>query len=664
MAVRPSAVTQSDFPPLSLGFTRQAWDDYRHWTKSDASVAAELTRLIYECLWDPFQGTGSPQRLKLLRECWSRSISNEHRLIYKISNKKCTILMCGNPPQRALPAKHSNEDSARPTHGGLRFLRNKRNHPKPKTKNKELAQPSEIPYIFVKSFSRYWRICVFLMIVLLVPLGTCVAILWTAGNDHVIVEPIEVPKTMMDRGYSPTILAQHMIANVTDLREGALASANTHHSGSSENPFSPPPARLTPDWSRLDFVVPSVGISFKSAVAELRRVFNRPTPTVVSGEFVFSNQPDSLSLHLRVGAKEILSSSEAGTQASISLESVDTLLKRGAHALIREAEPFTLVWHHYSRDEYDAAEELLWHILRSHPIPMTQAIAFYIQGIMYTDKGDFDLALERYELASRLQPDRPLADFQSGVTLMKKGAFDEAIVRFRQALQRDPGYAPANVHWGILLRERGEDDAAIAKFVEALEHDPQSALAYLHWGTTLSELSQHGAAAAKFSEALINDPTLAIVYVQWGVDEGRQGDYNAAIIKYKHAIRIDEKLTSAYIQWAIALRETEEYDLAIMKLEEVLEEHGDSAWIYFQLGETQRARRAYDAATIQYKKATSIDPRMTVAYLSWCSALIDKPDEKAVAEFVIAAKRYQRVATAGSDEELSPCMSALDKLRT
>ena len=80
------------------------------------------------------------------------------------------------------------------------------------------------------------------------------------------------------------------------------------------------------------------------------------------------------------------------------------LLKRGAYAVLREAEPLTLVWYHYSRAEYDEANDLLWYILRGHTTPTTHAIAFNIQGIMYSDGGYFDLALERYNLASGLQP--------------------------------------------------------------------------------------------------------------------------------------------------------------------------------------------------------------------------------------------------------------------
>ena len=117
-------------------------------------------------------------------------------------------------------------------------------------------------------------------------------------------------------------------------------------------------------------------------------------------------------------------------------------------------------------------------------------------------------------------------------------------------------------------------------------------------------------------------------------------------------------------QWAIALRENEQYDQAVTKLEEVRQRHGESAWVYFELGKTQRAKGDYDTAIDQYKKATMIDPLMTVAYLSWCSLIIDRPHEEAIDEFVIAANQHQQNATPDSAAELRSCVYVNDNIRT
>ena len=73
-------------------------------------------------------------------------------------------------------------------------------------------------HVFVESFSRTRRITVYLIILLLISLGLFVTV-GDTSEDHFVVEPIEVPKTMKDRGYTPAIVAQHMIADITYFRE-------------------------------------------------------------------------------------------------------------------------------------------------------------------------------------------------------------------------------------------------------------------------------------------------------------------------------------------------------------------------------------------------------------------------------------------------------------
>ena len=76
-------------------FSRRAWEDYRYWIESDRSVARRIARLIEECVRDPFRGMGKPEPLKHeFAGCWSRRITQEHRLVYKVDGGRCLILQC------------------------------------------------------------------------------------------------------------------------------------------------------------------------------------------------------------------------------------------------------------------------------------------------------------------------------------------------------------------------------------------------------------------------------------------------------------------------------------------------------------------------------------------------------------------------------------------
>jgi toxin YoeB len=71
---------------VRLRFAATAWADYIHWQIADTTVLTRLNTLIEECRRHPFTGTGKPEPLKGdLSGWWSRRITGEHRLVYRVS---------------------------------------------------------------------------------------------------------------------------------------------------------------------------------------------------------------------------------------------------------------------------------------------------------------------------------------------------------------------------------------------------------------------------------------------------------------------------------------------------------------------------------------------------------------------------------------------------
>jgi len=61
-------------------------EDLRYCVKSDRSTAIGVLDLVEAGLRDPFQGPGKPEPLRyLLAGCWSRRITQEHRLVYRVT---------------------------------------------------------------------------------------------------------------------------------------------------------------------------------------------------------------------------------------------------------------------------------------------------------------------------------------------------------------------------------------------------------------------------------------------------------------------------------------------------------------------------------------------------------------------------------------------------
>lgn len=71
---------------MRLTFSDEAWEDYLHWQKQDRRMVERINKLIKEVQRDPFVGLGKPEPLKhALSGFWSRRITDEHRMVYRVS---------------------------------------------------------------------------------------------------------------------------------------------------------------------------------------------------------------------------------------------------------------------------------------------------------------------------------------------------------------------------------------------------------------------------------------------------------------------------------------------------------------------------------------------------------------------------------------------------
>jgi toxin YoeB len=71
---------------VKVVWDREAWAEYVARQAQDTKVVVRINTLIAECQRHPFSGTGKPEPLKRnLSGWWSRRITSEHRLVYRVS---------------------------------------------------------------------------------------------------------------------------------------------------------------------------------------------------------------------------------------------------------------------------------------------------------------------------------------------------------------------------------------------------------------------------------------------------------------------------------------------------------------------------------------------------------------------------------------------------
>ena len=85
---------------MDISFTPNAWEEFEYWIDNDQDIVARIKDLIKSIRQDPFKGIGKPEPLRYdLKGYWSRRITGEHRIVYKVSGTKgvdqrCIIIQC------------------------------------------------------------------------------------------------------------------------------------------------------------------------------------------------------------------------------------------------------------------------------------------------------------------------------------------------------------------------------------------------------------------------------------------------------------------------------------------------------------------------------------------------------------------------------------------
>lgn len=80
---------------MILVWDERAWEDYLWWQTEDRKTLKRINSLIKDIARNGNEGIGKPEALKHgLAGYWSRRITDEHRLVYKIVGNEIRIAAC------------------------------------------------------------------------------------------------------------------------------------------------------------------------------------------------------------------------------------------------------------------------------------------------------------------------------------------------------------------------------------------------------------------------------------------------------------------------------------------------------------------------------------------------------------------------------------------
>lgn len=80
---------------MILVWDEAPWEDYLWWQTADRRILKRINRLIKDIARNGNEGIGKPEALKHgLSGYWSRRITDEHRLVYKVVDGEIRIAAC------------------------------------------------------------------------------------------------------------------------------------------------------------------------------------------------------------------------------------------------------------------------------------------------------------------------------------------------------------------------------------------------------------------------------------------------------------------------------------------------------------------------------------------------------------------------------------------
>ena len=80
---------------MRLTWLPGGWADYLYWQENDRHILRKVNELIRDAQRSPFSGIGKPEPLRgNLKGWWSRRITGEHRLVYRVEADILTVMQC------------------------------------------------------------------------------------------------------------------------------------------------------------------------------------------------------------------------------------------------------------------------------------------------------------------------------------------------------------------------------------------------------------------------------------------------------------------------------------------------------------------------------------------------------------------------------------------
>ncbi|GBD52823.1 tetratricopeptide repeat protein [Microcystis aeruginosa NIES-298] len=209
-----------------------------------------------------------------------------------------------------------------------------------------------------------------------------------------------------------------------------------------------------------------------------------------------------------------------------------------------------------------------------------RAFWYAIRGSNYYLQKKYELALDDFNKAMKLNPNYALAYSGRGELYYYQKKYDLALADFNKAIEINSDYAEAYVNRGFIYYNQQKYDLALSDWNKAIEINPNYANAYYNRGNLYYDLQKYDLALSDYSKAIELNRSYAIAYYNRGLLHRDLRKYDLALSDFSKAIEINPNDADAYLGRGLLYFYQEKYELALSDYNKAIEINPNLAQAY------------------------------------------------------------------------------------
>ncbi len=265
-------------------------------------------------------------------------------------------------------------------------------------------------------------------------------------------------------------------------------------------------------------------------------------------------------------------------------------------------------------------------------------LAFMKLAVQEAEAGELDLALQHFQQAIIIEPERADIYTNLGIVFAKAGRLEEAQQQFQYACELEPHRPIHYVLWGACLIDLGDLDTATEKYNHAISLKPRHPEPWVNWAMALSRTGYLKDAQAKLQRALQLNPSYAPAFYLSGAIWAEEKNYEEALNKLEFCLKYDASHYDALFLSALMKHRLSRHEEAIEILNRLQDSFPERAKIAHLLGDCHLSLERFSEAELFLTEAYCLDPESTEIQLSQARLLesMDRIEE--------ALQAYERLS--------------------